>query len=79
MTPLENKSQSLHNALGTALLLFGAILCYLRAVAIAQQIVNTLAPYGSEAFAWLPATGLAAARLLQELTANPASALSAIL
>ena len=79
MTPLENKSHSLNNSFGAGLLLFGATLAYLRIENITQQIANTIADYGSEALGLFPAMGLAAARLLQELTLNPASALSAFL
>jgi len=74
MTPLENKSHSLNNSFGAGLLLFGATLSYLRIENITQHI----AAYGSEALGLFPAMGLAAARLLQELTLNPASALSGL-
>jgi hypothetical protein len=79
MTPLENKSHSLNNSFGTGLLLFGATLSYLRIENITQHIANTVAAYGSEALGLFPAMGLAAARIFQELTLNPASALSAFL
>jgi hypothetical protein len=79
MTPLENKSHSMNNSLGAGLLLFGATLSYLRIENITQQIANAVAAYGSEALGLFPAMGLAAARLLQELTLNPAVALAAFL
>jgi len=78
MTPLENKSHSLNNSFGAGLLLFGATLSYLRIENITQHIATTVAAYGSEALGLFPAMGLAAARLLQELTLNPASALSGL-
>lgn len=79
MTQPQSKTHSLINSLGTALLLFGAVLCYLRIEAVGHQITNVLAAYGSEAVGLFPATGLAATRLLQDLALNPASALSASL
>jgi len=78
MTSLENKTPSITNTLGTALLLFGAVLCYLRIEAVSQKIAGMFTVYGSDAFGLLPSTGLAAARLLQNLTLNPASSLSAL-
>ena len=78
MTSLENKTPSITNTLGTALLLFGAVLCYLRIEAVSQKIADMFTVYGSGAFGLLPSTGLAAARLLQNLTLNPASSLSAL-
>jgi hypothetical protein len=79
MTPPQSKTHSLINSLGTALLLFGAVLCYLRIDAVSQQITNVLAAYGSEALGLFPATGLAATRVLQDLALNPVSTLSASL
>ena len=80
MTPLENtKSISLNNTLGTALLLFGTILSYLRVTSVIQGITNAVADYTSNAVGVLPATGLAAARLLQAVTLDPTSALSTLL
>jgi hypothetical protein len=79
MTPLENKSHSLNNSFGAGLLVFGATLSYLRIENITQHIATTVAAYGSEALGLFPAMGLAAARVLQEFTLNPASALAALL
>jgi hypothetical protein len=79
MTQPENKSHSLYNILGTALLFFGAILSYMHFAATAQQIADFPAAYGSEALGLVPATGLIAARVLQALTLSPASALSTLL
>lgn len=79
MTSGENKTPSINNTLGTGLLLFGAVLCYLRIEAVSQKIADIFTVYGSNAFGLLPSTGLAAARLLQNLTLNPASSLSALL
>jgi hypothetical protein len=79
MTHRQSKMHLLINSLGTALLLFGAVLCYLRIEAVSQQMTNVLAAYGSEAVGLFPATGLAATRVLQDLALNPASALSASL
>ncbi|MGA2419527.1 MAG: hypothetical protein ABSG69_05545 [Candidatus Acidiferrum sp.] len=79
MTSAENKTPSISDTLGTALLLFGAVLCYLRIEAIDQKIADLFNAYGSNAFGLLPSTGLAAARLLQNLTLNPASSLSALI
>ncbi len=44
MTQPENKSNSLYNILGTALLFFGAILSYLHFAATAQQIATSPRP-----------------------------------
>jgi hypothetical protein len=79
MTPAKNQSYSLNNVLGTALLLSGAFLCYLHVAAIAQQIAISFAANGAENLGLFPVAGLLAARLLQALTLNPASALSALL
>jgi hypothetical protein len=75
----DSLSDSFNNSVGTALLLFGTTLSYLHIEAISRQIASALAEYGSEALGLIPAIGLAAAGVLQELTSNPASALSAVL
>ena len=79
MTPLETKAYSLNNILGGALLLFGALFCYLRVVASIKHVSFYFPSNASDVLGLLPATGLAAARLLQDLTLNPASAFSAAL
>jgi hypothetical protein len=80
MTHPENKSSySLNNSLGTALLLLGGILAYLRVEAIGRQLAGMLTPYGSDLVGLFSMIGLAAARLLQAFTLSPTSAASAIL
>jgi hypothetical protein len=66
----------MNNILGTAFLLFGSALSYLRAEAATQHVTDALQAYGAEAFGILPAVGLAAARLLQDLTLAHVSTLS---
>jgi hypothetical protein len=73
------KRLTMNNILGTACLLFGAVLSYLRVESAAQQVASTLQGYGSEAFGLLPAVGLAGARLLQDLALNHNSALAMLL
>jgi hypothetical protein len=79
MTPSTTKTPSINNALGAALLVFGALLSYMRFEAVAQQISRLLTGYGSEALGLLPATGLAAARLIQNFVFDAAATPSVIL
>jgi hypothetical protein len=73
------KRLTMNNILGTACLLFGAVLSYLRIESATQQVASTLQAYGAEAFGLLPAVGLAGARLLQDLALNHNSALAMLL
>jgi hypothetical protein len=73
------KRLTMNNILGTACLLFGSVLSYLRIESATQQVASTLQAYGSEAFGLLPAVGLAGARLLQNLALNHNSALAMLL
>jgi len=70
------KAHSISNILGTALLLSGALFCYLRIAAATQQLVRY---YGSDVLGMLPATGLAAARALQNLAFGQISPLTTLL
>ena len=79
MTTPETRTISPSNIFGTGLLLFGATLCYLRAETAVQHATALFPSYGPDALGMLPATGLAGARALQNLTLDPASALSAFL
>src|SRR5271157_4398155 len=79
MTPLKTKTYSIKNILGGGLLLFGALLCYLRVVASIQKATVDFPSDASDVLGLLPGAGLAAARLLQDLTLNPTSAFSACL
>ena len=69
----------MNNILGTACLLFGSVLSYLRIESVTHQVASTLQAYGSEAFGLLPAVGLAGARLLQDLALSHNSALAMVL
>jgi hypothetical protein len=73
------KRLTMNNILGTACLLFGSVLSYLRIESATQQVASTLQAYGSEAFGLLPAVGLAGARLLQDLALHHNSALAMLL
>ncbi len=77
MTPLETKTYSPKNILGGALLLFGALFSYLRVATSIQHASFYFPSNASDVLGLLPATGLAAAHLLQDLTLNPPSAFSA--
>jgi hypothetical protein len=79
MNHAENNAYSLKNILGTALLLFGAILCYFHVTAGIQYATHFVPAGASDAIGFLPASGLVAAILLQDLTLNPSSAISAVL
>ena len=79
MTAPEAKSYSLNNILGGGLLLLGGVLCTARLVATVQHANFFYGSNGSEALGLLPASGLAIARLWQDLTLDPASAISALL
>jgi hypothetical protein len=73
------KRLTMTNILGTACLLFGSMLSYLRIESATQHVASTLQAYGSEAFGLLPAVGLAGARLLQDVTLSHNSALAMVL
>jgi hypothetical protein len=73
------KRLTMNNILGTALLLFGSALSYLRVETATEHVTNTLQAYGSEVFGLLPAVGLASARVLQDLTLSHDSALAMLL
>jgi hypothetical protein len=73
------KRLTMNNILGTACLLFGSVLSYLRIESATQHVASTLQAYGSEAFGLLPAVGLAGARLLQDLALSHNSALAMLL
>jgi hypothetical protein len=73
------KRLTVNNILGTAFLLFGSALSYLRLEAATQHVAGTLQAYGSEVFGLLPAVGLVSARLLQDLTLSHDSALTMLL
>ncbi len=79
MNPPETKTFSLNNILGTGLLLSGALLCYVRLATALQHATIALPSNSSDALGLLPATGLAVARVLQDLTLNPISVFSAFL
>lgn len=79
MTALQLKSNALNNTLGSALLLFGALLSCARLVTATQHVSGLWNVYGAEALGLLPATGLAAARLLQNITLDPAGTASVAL
>jgi hypothetical protein len=73
------KRLTMNNILGTALLLFGSALSYLRVETATEHVTNTLQSYGLDVFGLLPAVGLASARLLQDLTLSHGSALAMLL
>ncbi len=75
MTSAQSKTHSISNILGIGLLVFGALLSYVRLESATQQLSGMLQGYGAEAFGLLPAVGLASARLLQDWTLDPTSTL----
>ncbi len=79
MTAQQLKTNALNNTLGAALLLFGALLSCARLATATEHVFGLWNLYGAEALGMLPATGLAAARLLQSLTLDPAGAASVAL
>jgi hypothetical protein len=76
MSNLQNGNFSFRNISGTALLVFGAALAYFRIESGAERFTGLLSAYGSDAIGMLPATGLAIARLFQDLALDPASGFS---
>jgi hypothetical protein len=79
MTAQQLKANALNNTLGAALLLFGALLSCARLATATEHVSGMWNLYGAEALGMLPATGLAAARLLQSLTLDPTGAASVAL
>jgi hypothetical protein len=73
------KRLTMTNILGTACLLFGSVLSYLRIESVTQHVASTLQSYGSDAFGLFPAVGLAGARLLQDVTLSHNSVLAMVL
>jgi hypothetical protein len=65
MTAPETRTYSINNILGAALLLFGAMLCYLHITAAMHQLAGF---FPSDAVGLLPAIGLAVARMLENVT-----------
>jgi hypothetical protein len=76
MSNLQNGNFSFRNISGTALLVFGAALAYFRIESGAERFAGLLSAYGSDAIGMLPATGLAIARLFQDLALDPAPGFS---
>jgi hypothetical protein len=79
MTAQQLKTNALNNTLGAALLLFGALLSCARLATATEHVSGMWNLYGAEALGMIPATGLAAARVLQSLTLDPAGAASVAL
>jgi hypothetical protein len=76
MSNLQNGNFSVRNISGTALLVFGAALAYFRIESGAERFAGLLSAYGSDAIGTLPATGLAIARLFQDVALDPAPGFS---
>jgi hypothetical protein len=77
MTATETRNYSLTNILGSALLVSGALIAYLRISGAVQHITSGFPAY-SDTFGTLPAVGLAAAHLLQSVALEHSAALSTI-